>query len=777
MAWNIFKVAFLLAIAGVLGLAGATFYSISKLLPSGDEIVVTEPPETTRIYASDGSLLARIYQENRESADIAEIPKVLQDATVAIEDSRFYTHAGLDAKAIVRALYENIRGGRWAQGGSTITQQLARNIFLSQRKTVSRKLQELLLAREIERRLSKEEILQRYLNTVFYGSGAHGVKAAARVYFGKLPAQLTLAEAALLAGLPQRPSRFSPYEDEDAAVNRRDVVLNRMAELGYITRAAAEDAKKTRPKLVGIRASRTRVRKGPHFVAYVVSQLVNRWGPEQVYGGGLRVYTTLNTEMQEAAERALARQVKVAQGRGKKVGQGCFVAIDPQTGHIKAMVGSLDYYDKDNKGEFNRVVQARRQPGSAFKPFVYTAAFDSGYRPDDTLVDSPLSFPDGKNTWRPGNYDGRFRGRVTLRRAVEMSINIPAIRMIHTLGVDTVIAYAHRMGIKSPLGRDLSLAIGTSVVSPLELASAYGCFATNGVHAEPMVIARVLGRDDRVMEDNRPVLRRAIPTETAETMADVLRGVVTRGTGTRAGAIEGACGKTGTTQNDRDAWFVGFTRDLVAAVWVGNDDDTPMGGSVFGGTVCAPAWASFMETALPIVAKARRQQGNVAVARAESEREHRTSREERQRIREELRENTVIADICPESGVLAVPGCPVKKRMGFPRGGEPRERCPIHGSYSQPLGGQPLESPDTGPAAVAAGAHLAPEPASGQPARPGGAESGGAAERREEVTICVQSQKRANEYCPEVVIRRLPAAQVPGICAAHGPAASGNGVQ
>lgn len=773
IVWNLFKVTVLLLMVGALAFLGATFYHISRLLPSGDEIVITEPSEATLIFSSDGVLLARIYQENRESVDISEIPKVLQDATVAIEDARFYTHAGLDAKAIGRALVENIRGGRWAQGGSTITQQLARNMFLSQRKTISRKLQELLLAREIERRLSKEEILQRYLNTVYYGSGAYGVKAAARTYFGKSPSQLTLAEAALLAGLPQRPSDYSPYVDEEAAIRRRNVVLNRMAELGYITWEQAEEAKRTRPKLVGQRAGRFRVRKAPHFVNYVVNQLVSKWGPEKVYSGGLRVYTTLNLQMQEAAERALNTYVKSARRQGKKVGQGCLVALDPHTGHIKAMVGSLDFNDKRNNGEFNRVVQARRQPGSAFKVFVYTAAIDNGYSPDYILLDAPIAFADGRKVWRPRNYDGRYRGRVTLRRAVELSINIPAIRMAQMIGIDTVISYAHRMGIQSPLGRDLSLAIGTSVVSPLELASAYGCFPARGMHAEPMAITRVVGRDDRVLEDNRPTVTRAIPEETAETMADILRGVVTRGTGRRAAIIEGACGKTGTTQDDRDAWFIGFTPDLVAAVWVGNDDYTPMGGAVFGGTVCAPAWAAFMQTALPILARARQQQGNVEVARAESQR-RRTSEAERRRIRQELRESTVIVDICEESGALAVPGCPVRKRMGFLRGSQPTEYCPIHGLHTKPLGGEPLESPEAETESGASGSRPGSEDTAGAPVRPGAAEAARQTEPLEEVTLCVLSRKRANEYCPEVVLRRMPESQVPSVCTMHGPTASGH---
>ncbi len=763
-ALNLIKIAILLVIAGALGILAATFYTISKVLPSPGELEVYVPAEATRIFSSEGKLLATVYEENRQSIPITQMPKYLQDATVAIEDSRFYTHSGVDPKGILRAVYENLRRGSFMQGGSTLTQQLARNIYLSQRKTVSRKLQEMLLAREIERRLSKEEILERYLNLVYYGSGAYGVKAAARTYFGKQPAELTLAECALLAGLPKKPSGWSPYDNKKAAIGRRNVVLARMAELGYITRAQAEEASREEVRLVGLQYGRARVKRAPHFVDYVVKQLVEKWGPDEVYRGGLRVVTTLNLEMQAAAERALRRQVDLARRQGKRVGQGAMVAIDPRTGHIKVMVGSLDYYDKKNDGMWNNVVQAKRQPGSAFKPFVYTAAIDNGYSPNYILMDTPVSFPDGNKVWSPGNYDNRFRGPVTMRRAVEMSINVPAIRMAQQVGIDKVIAYAQRMGIKSQLKRNLSLAIGTSEVSPLELAAAYGPFATGGIRAEPMAIVKVIGRDDKVLEDNRPQLARVIPYETATTMADILRGVVTRGTARRAAVIEGAHGKTGTTQNLRDAWFIGFTRDLVAAVWVGNNDYSPMGSAVFGGTVCAPAWVEMMQTAVAVIARARKGRGNVEVARQEPERPSRP-REDRRQIRDAIRQGTVFREICLQSEMLATPACPQRAKAGFPRGSEPTEYCVIHASTTRPVGA--LESPQSGtgstetpPGALDSGADRSD---SGE----GAAASGQASARVEEVTICTKSQRRATEYCPEVVIKKLPESQIPGACTLH----------
>lgn len=802
VTWYIIKICILLLMAGTLGLLAATFYSVSKVIPTHEDIDAWVPKEATLIYSSDGVLLAQVYEENREPVPITEIPKQLQDATVAIEDSRFYMHSGVDLRGIVRALVENVRGGRVMQGGSTLTQQLARNIYLSHRRTVSRKLQEILLAREIERRLSKEEILERYLNQVYYGSGAYGVKAAARTYFGKLPSKLTLAECALIAGLPKKPSGWSPYDDKEAAIRRRNVVLTRMAELGYITREQAAEAKEEKVRLVGIQYGRARVKRAPHFVDYVLKQLVDKWGPDEVYRGGLRVETTLNLQMQEAAEKALIREVQRARREGKKVGQGAVVAVDPHTGHIKVMVGSLDYRDPKG-GMYNRAAQGRgRQPGSAFKPFVYTAAIDSGYSPNFILQDTPISFPDGDKVWAPRNYDGKFRGPVTIRQAVEQSINVPAIRMLQMVGVDRVIAYAQRMGIRSPLERNLSLAIGTSEVTPLELASAYGCFATGGMYAKPMAILRVTGRNDRVMEDHRPSLTRAIPYETARTMADILRGVVSRGTGRRAHVIPGAGGKTGTTQDLRDAWFVGFTKDLSAAVWVGNDDYTPMGPATFGGTTCAPVWVGLMQTALPIIARHQRARPKTDIARREAQERPETTPEERQRIRQEIEQNTVFRVVCLESEQLAAQQCPRRKRVGFPRGFEPTEMCVLHGTGTddagvqeapvdpepeRPSGHEPMpldsggapsrpvspERPER-PSEGSPAAH-GNRPSSGTAGRPATGSPAGAQARIEEVTICTSSNRRATEYCPEVEVKKVPENQIPGACTLHGASAGADG--
>ena len=379
------------------------FISLSNVLPN---IGYVEAPEATIIYSSDNVVLGRIFREDRTNVPLKDIPKNLSDATVAIEDSRFYQHSGVDLRGIARAVWQNVRGGRVAQGGSTITQQLARNVYLTQRKTVDRKVQEAVLAILMERHFTKEKILELYLNRVYYGSGAFGVQAASKVYFGKDVDRLDLSECAMLAGMPQKPSGYSPHEDVEAAMGRRDVVLNRMAELHYITAEQAEAAKAEKIIIVPRMAGRSTY-KAPHFVDYVTRQLRAAYGDDVLYSGGLRVWTTLNYEMQKAAEDALRNGVKEFE-KSRKVTEGCFVAVEPSTGYIRAMVGSVD-----PNSNFNRCTQALRQPGSSFKVFVYSAAFEKlGKTPRDTEVDAPKSFVGGNGkTWSPKDYE-----RFTYRR-------------------------------------------------------------------------------------------------------------------------------------------------------------------------------------------------------------------------------------------------------------------------------------------------------------------------------------------------------------------------
>ncbi|HEY3298188.1 MAG TPA: penicillin-binding protein 1A [Armatimonadota bacterium] len=752
------EIAILLTIAVILGFTVAAFFSVAKLLPASGGVGNFEPTEATKIYSSDGVVLADIYKENREFVSIEKIPKDLQNATVAIEDKRFYKHLGVDFIGIFRAVYQNFRRGHMAEGGSTLTQQLARNIYLTPAKKLSRKLQEMVLAYEIERNYSKEQILELYLNQIYFGSRAYGVQAASKVYFGKDVKDLTLAECALLAGLPQKPSGYSPYKNLKAAVTRRNVVLKRMSEQHYITPQQCSAAISEPVHLTGQKSTGHAAYKAPWFVYYVLQELADKYqcDEDMIYKGGLRVYTSLNYEMQQSAEESLNRRVREA--RSRRVTQGALVCIDPLTGQIKAMVGGVTDDFKTN--QYNRAVSSRRQPGSSFKAFVYTAAIDNGYDPDYRISNSRISFPMGNGKkWTPRNFDGRYGGTRSIRQAVAMSINIPAVRMAQMLGVDKVITYARMLGIKSPLTSNLSLALGSSGVTPLELCSAYGTFPARGIHAEPMAVVRITtaersGANENVLLDNKPETRRVLSEQTADTMCELFRGVVTSrgGTGHAAARVPNAHGKTGTTSDDRDAWFVGFTPDLVTAVWVGNDDFGKPMKNVWGGNVCAPAWADFMSKAVKIHEKERAQlatgQAAPLVLPVVSPVSPGNAAKERNRPQETEVARSVT--ICAESGQLATPQCPTTYDMTL----SPGERlgvCTMHGSGAKPI---TPEEPSTNY-----------EPATTDR---NGSDSG--AGDYIEVTICVDSGQIANEFCPQTITRRFLASEAPRkVCRMHRP--------
>lgn len=555
-----------------------------------------KPSQSLVIYSSDGVELGRAFGENRTYVALDDIPKALRNATVAVEDSRFYSHSGVDPRGISRAIWRDIKAGKLAEGGSTITQQLVRNVGLSNRKTLERKIEEAMLAIKVQRKLSKDEILELYLNQIYYGSGAYGVEAASQVYFAKPVGELDLSEAALIAGLPQRPSAYCPHLNLKAALRRRDVVLDRMAELHYITAAQRDQAKRQRlaiaPRIDGPNGWRA-----PHFVAYVLAQLKARYKDDVLRGNGVKVYTTLDYRMQRIAEKAL-RDGITPNSRALHVNEGCFVCIDPATGCVRAMVGSVD-----PKSEFNRCTQGRgRQPGSAFKLFVYAAAIEAGMTPADEIVDEPVSYTGaGGRPWTPSNYDNAFHGTVTLEQAFVRSINIPAIKLADQVGIDNVIRMAEAAGIRSELDPYLTTAIGgVKGVHPIEMASAYGTFANGGVYVEPISVLRITDWRGESVREFAPVAVRAISADVCETMDYLLRQVVAdpAGTGHIVNDVPEARGKTGTTNDDRDAWFVGYVPGkLVAACWAGNDDNSPMR-HAFGGSVCAPIWREFMLKAL-----------------------------------------------------------------------------------------------------------------------------------------------------------------------------------
>ncbi len=615
----IFRIAVTVIVCAVVGLL-IGFYIAMKNLPSSvSQIENYKPFGRTTILSSDGTVLAALFQQNRQNVTIDKIPLNLQHATVAIEDSRFYTDKyGIDIRGIGRAIFHDVHGNDiTAQGGSTITQQLVRNLGIDgvgREKSITRKIKEAMLAIEISRNYSKQQILEMYLNDVYYGSGAYGVQAAAQVYFGKTVDHLDLAQCALLAGLPQRPSGphgLSPYINKDAAKTRRDTVLARMQELGYISPDQYQQAV-NEPIILAFPHPPTAGSKTYHaayFVDYIVKQLTARYGSDFIYRGGIKVTTTLNWEMQQAAEKAVTDGLARIAYTGAT--DAALVSIEPQTGYIKAMVGGADY----SKNQYNIVI-GRRQPGSSFKPIIYTAALDSGLITENTrILDEPVSFPSGHGgQWTPHNDDDRYRGWVTAKTAVALSINTCAVRLLHKVGVDTAIRYARMMGVHAPLAPYLPLALGASAVSPLEMADVYATIENKGQRPITTGIMQITDDSGQILEDNVPKLETtSISASACTQMTDMLRAVINEGTGYIAfadGQLSGVCGKTGTTQNHQDVWFDGFTKDLVTVVWAGHpsvDPKThrniygiPMSHEAFGGTVSAPIWKQFMITAVAV---------------------------------------------------------------------------------------------------------------------------------------------------------------------------------
>lgn len=671
-----------------MGTAGGIFVAFLRDLPSLDGLEEYQPSIVTTLYTDQDEPFASFYEQRRILVPLSKIPLQLKQAVLAVEDSGFYQHHGLSPRAILRAFYTNVLARRKAQGGSTITQQLARVLFLTPEKSLARKVKEALLAVEIEKHYSKDKILEMYFNQVYFGHGAYGVEAAAQTYFKKPVGDLSLAEAAMLAGLPSAPNRYSPITDPARARRRREHVLNRMVEQRFISRAQADAASRsdfderlfTRPASVA-----------PYFVEHVRQELEETYGAYALYNSGLKVYTTLNLKMQRAAEEALVgglrdldkargyRPAAAAEASRQRIGmytprageilpatvlkvkpkslevqlgryrgeitaesiqwtkltnlaeafregapvlvrilsvddrrkavelaleqdpelEGALVALDPRDGAIKAMIGGYDF----SKSKFNRATQAKRQPGSAFKPILYATAFDRGLTPSTIIDDSPVSFHfrvGGKVVeWSPENYDRKFHGPTTLRRALENSINVVAVKLMERVGVDHVIQMAHQLGIESDLRREVALALGVSEVTPLELVSAFGVFANGGARAEPFVIRRVTDSQGRTLEEHVVEPLQVLRPETAYVLTNVMKGVIERGTATRARVLKRPlAGKTGTTSEATDVWFVGFTPNLVAGVWVGYDVKRSLGPAETGSHMALPLWIHFMEKAL-----------------------------------------------------------------------------------------------------------------------------------------------------------------------------------
>lgn len=684
------------------GAAAAALWYISQDLPSLDSLQGYQPSVVSRVYSDDRQVIGQYYIERRILTTLAEIPQRLVQAVIAVEDTRFFEHPGLDVIGIVRAVWTNLRRGGRVEGASTITQQLARSLFLSPERTYGRKLRELVLAYKMELILSKEQILELYLNQIYFGQGAYGVGAAAQTYFGKNLADLTLAEAAFLAGLPKSPNNYSPSKNPERARKRQEHVLTRMAEARFIT-ADEREAAAAQPLSFRHPVSE---QIAPHFIEYVRQHLMAKYGETMVYKGGLEVFTTLNVDLQKAAEKALLnglRQLDKRQGwrgpigtqdaatlaappptpaqplkegdllqgvvtkvakdhvlvlvgstlgklsfddmawarrrlRGrdptkdvievvsmkklvkpgdvievtvKKVGrdtaefqldqtpvvEGALVALDPRTGSIRALVGGYSFA----RSEYNRAVLAHRQPGSAFKPIIYSTALNEGLSPATLVLDAPVVYEEEETEkiWKPENYEKRFHGLISLREALIHSRNLATVRLLDRIGVRPVIEFARTLGITSPLNYDLSLALGSSSVTLMELTSAYGVFANQGLRLEPYAIALVQDGSGATLEQTLFEPQQAVSKETAYLITNMLEDVIQRGTGQQAKSLDRPlAGKTGTTNDYTDAWFVGYTPNLVVGVWVGFDDLRTLGETESGAHAALPIWIEFMREAL-----------------------------------------------------------------------------------------------------------------------------------------------------------------------------------
>ncbi|MBP2653025.1 MAG: pbpF 3 [Firmicutes bacterium] len=617
-------------------------------LPATDNLTSFAMKAATEVYDINGQLISKLFEENRVVISITKMSPYIQQAVVANEDVRFYSHFGVDPIGILRAIWIDITTASFAEGGSTITQQLARGLFLTQEQTVGRKLKEAVLAIIIERKFSKQEILQAYLNQVYFGEGAYGVEAAAQTYFGKHAAELSLAESALMAGLPRGPNIYSPYADIEAALRRRGEVLQGMANAGFITAEQAVYAQKEPIRLVG---KKKRTVQASYFLDYIANELVGRYGANQVYKGGLKVYTTLDIKQQQAAEAVLGKF------------QGAVLVLDPRTGEIKALVGGRNY----EESQVNRVIAEVRQPGSIFKPFVYTTALNQGCTASSIIVDERINI----NGYSPQNYDQKYRGPVTLKKALRWSINVAAVKLGQQVGMANVLDLAKSMGITTIVSEDNNLAAALGGLNKganlMELCSAYTAFANAGVVSKPVAIIKVVDGNGQILEEMRFQQRAVVRPDVAYIITDMLKGVLQDGTGAAANIGRPAAGKTGTTDNYETAWFIGYTPELLAGIYVGNDDRTSVG---ISGSQVAGMWGTLMTKILA---------GSKPV---------------------DFMVPSQVATqipICADSGKLAFPGCPETEYSAFVRGTEPTALDPrIKSGQQNPYGSsnqqnQPME--------------------------------------------------------------------------------------
>ncbi len=603
---------FLLIIGG--GALAAFYFHLQGDLPQITSLKDYRPYLITTVYSDDGRKIAEFFKERRIVVPLSKIPEKLTKAFIAAEDSRFYVHKGIDLISVIRAMFKNIEAGAIVQGGSTITQQVTKSFLLTPERSYTRKMKEAILSYRIDKLFSKEEILFLYLNQIYLGHGAYGVEAAAENYFGKSVSELNLAECAMLAGLPQAPSKDSPFRYPERAKKRQIYVLNRMEAEGFITNSQAAEAMNT---VLDIKPRHNiYMEKVPYYAEYVRQYIEKKYGEDKLYKEGLKIYTAVNIEMQKTAQEEILVGLQdlnkrhgypeslknVQPVQGQKPGQSqdvqsALLCMETGSGHVKAMVGGTDF----KNSQFNRAIQSRRQPGSSFKPIIYAAALDKGYTPASVILDTPIVFKDSENmpAWKPKNYEGKFVGPTLFREALEKSKNIVTIKILQDIGVGYAIDYARKLGITSDLYPNLSIALGASGLSLLESVNAYSVFANQGELVEPVFITKIVDRDGIILEETQPKRKKVIEPSTAYIMTSLLEGVIKRGTGKRALALNRpAAGKTGTTNKLNDAWFVGYTPEYVTGVWVGFDSEQPLGKGETGGRAACPIWLGFMKRVL-----------------------------------------------------------------------------------------------------------------------------------------------------------------------------------
>ncbi|MBW1678180.1 MAG: penicillin-binding protein 1A [Deltaproteobacteria bacterium] len=749
---------------------GGTYFYFTRDLPKIASLKDYRPPIITTVYSDDDRKIAEFFKERRIVVPLSKMPKMLISAFVAAEDSRFFQHEGIDLFSIARAFFKNIEAGTIIQGGSTITQQVAKSFFLSPEKSYSRKVREAILAYRIDKTFTKDEILFLYLNQIYLGHGAYGVEAAAGNYFGKSAVDLNLAECAMLAGLPQAPSRYSPFLHPKKAKQRQVYVLNRMINEGYITNVQATEAINTS---LDIKPRRNwYIEEVPYYTEYVRKYVEEKYGRDVLYKEGLTIHTAVNIEMQKAGQAVLnhglqaldkrqgyrgplkhlepeqleafsqeiqktlekhpleqesiiqgvviavndseqkatvrigseqgdlrlknmrwarkpdpevarhdARVEKVSdvlrvgdvilvsvKGQQEDAGQwdlslkqrpaveGALLCMEAETGYVKAMIGGQDF----KVSQFNRAIQSRRQPGSAFKPIIYAAALDKGYTPASIVIDAPIVFEDTENefTWKPRNYEETFHGPTLFRTALALSRNVVTIKILRDISIDYVIEYARGLGIQSKLTRDLSLALGSSGISLLELVRAYAIFDNQGYRVKPCFITKILDRHGNLLEENQPESEKVIEKSTAYIITNLLQGVVQHGTGWRAKALNRpVAGKTGTTNDLHDAWFIGYTPRYVTGVWTGFDEEKPIGFDETGSRAASPIWLEFMQTILkdkPV--QVFQVPDGVVFAKIDGETGLLAVPESKQTIFECFKEGTVPTEYTKKPGSITEPG-------------------------------------------------------------------------------------------------------------------------